>query len=514
MMIRSLIVFAALGWLALSPQGMAQDALVTLDDLRIEGTITGEDDRIVTIDTRFGEFEFEKINLKRIERLAPEPAKVERGFGGYGLPKAAVDRGVVGFGMAAGSRAGGGNPFGGPFGANGGDDDPFGSPTVQRTAAAAVQPEQEEPGEGLPFIPKFAETIEMPRVSPGYDAVVYGIGENAPVEIKAAPDADFAPAMASTDLRTGSEVRTNETQSSRIRLRDKEDEIRLPVKSHIAVAQLSADSEEVILELRAGSVWADVAPRSTPDAFQVRTPELTAGVRGTRFRVDRNAGASKVSVLEGSVRVTANRTGAFVTLEANEAAVVNLRGQILDIIAVPVDEQQIWDDWDQWAQDATYGSGSYAAAFGPVSGLTQNIAADNARWQTMMEEYQRNVAENRYMQKLDEYADAFLRFARDTGHIPTTEEGFSVLKFDTGYDGWQGPYVEGPIPPLDPWRQPLVYRKDESPTTGRVFGRVYSLWQDGRDQGGRNNSVDRLSLVLYYQLERFANDADVNPPVE
>jgi len=142
--------------------------------------------------------------------------------------------------------------------------------------------------------------------------------------------------------------------------------------------------------------------------------------------------------------------------------------------------------------------------------LSQQIAADNARWEAQMREANRLAATNRYQQKIDEYANAFLRFADDTGVIPEDNSEWSLLKFDTGITGWDGPYVEGPIPPIDPWENPLKYVKQES-RTGRVYGWVYSFGEDQRDQNA-NPSFDLPSMVRYFDLERFEDDPAVNPP--
>jgi len=357
-------------------------------------------------------------------------------------------------------------------------------------------------------VPKLAPRTDLPAVRAGFDAVLFGMTAEQPVEIKST-DADWAPAGADSQLRTGSEVRTNETRTSRLVLRGKKDVIRLPEQSHIQIEKMTDDSEEVVINLKRGSVYTEVTTRDKPDAFQIRTPELTAGVRGTRFRVDATEGASAVSVFEGVVHVTATATGAYVTLKANEKAVVSLDGQIMDLLAVPVDEQEISAKWDQWAAETTGGGG--LVGVGPVGALSQRIAEDNAQWEATMQEHMRNVAESRYQDKLDEYAAAFMRYAAETGSIPTDAEGWSVLKFDPGKPGWSGPYVEGAIPPLDPFKRPLKYVLTKNPA-GRVFGRVYSMWEDGRDQGGVNATSDRVSLVKYFELERFRDDPAVNPP--
>jgi FecR protein len=351
----------------------------------------------------------------------------------------------------------------------------------------------------LPKLPKMKTRTQLPEVSEGFDAVLFGIDEENAVEVKVATEEQWGMANSDTQLATGNEVRTNQTRSSRMLLRGKHDELRLPQESHLVLERLSDDSEEVVINLQAGSVWSEVTPRNQPDAFKVRTPELTAGVRGTNFRVDRLNGASKVSVFSGIVRVTANLTGIGVTLKENQSAVVNIHGQILDILSVPVDEQKIYGEWEQWAMETTLAPGALGAM--TVTGsLAQTVAQDNARWEAQMQEYMRNTAEVKYMDKLDEYAAAFLRYAQDTGKVPAEDEAWINMKIDPGIEGWSGPYVDGPVPPLDPWKKPLKYKLYKSPV-GNTYGRVYSFWEDRRDQGGANATLDRASLVRFFTIE-------------
>ena len=317
--------------------------------------------------------------------------------------------------------------------------------------------------------------------------------------------------MADTQLRRGSQIQTKETRTTRVMLRESNDELRIPNDTHVSIEEMTANSEQVTLVLHRGSIWSSVSPRSKPDSFRVRTPELTAGVRGTRFQVDRIQGATQVSVYEGVVQVTANATNAFVTLKAGQAAAVNASGQIMDLIAIPPDQVAIRQDWDNWAANTSMGGGGMLAGGAPIGGLSQQIAQDNAAWEATMAEGNRLVAENKYMDTLQDFADAFERLAADTGYIPESGEGWSMLKFDPGIAGWNGPYVEGPVPPLDPWKRPLLYKKLKS-RSGNTIGRVYSVWQDGRDQGGENSSQDRFALVMYFEIPRFKNDPNVVAP--
>lgn len=355
------------------------------------------------------------------------------------------------------------------------------------------------------------ERAPLPTVSTGYDGVLYEMTEEAPVQHRTAKEEDWSVRAEMTQLRVGHEVRTLDESTAKMVLRGKADELRLPPRSHIEIEQLDEDSEEVSLFLHGGSLWSQVSPRGEPDAFRVRTPELTAGVRGTLFRVDTANGASQVTVVQGAVHVTATKTGVSVTLRENQAAVVNADGQILDLLASPIDYDAIERSWDDWSAGMT-GAGASLAGAGPIGSLSQQIAMDNAQWEATMQEYQQNVAQVRYMEKLDEYADAFLRFAADTGVIPEDqEEAWSRIKFGEDLDGWDGPYVEGAVPPLDPWRNPLMYRRVVSPSN-RVYGRLYSFGADRRDDGGVNSSRDMIALIRYFDLERFRDDPEVNPP--
>ena len=48
----------------------------------------------------------------------------------------------------------------------------------------------------------------------------------------------------------------------------------------------------------------------------------------------------------------------------------------------------------------------------------------------------------------------------DVGSYPTTEQGLTALRErPTSVDNWNGPYLKGDKPPLDPWNHAYVYRE-------------------------------------------------------
>jgi hypothetical protein len=111
--------------------------------------------------------------------------------------------------------------------------------------------------------------------------------------------------------------------------------IRVKSNSEFAIKQIAVSSngtqEEVFLQR--GMLAADVKKRKQSDTFNVSTPTVIAGVRGTRFQVEVNplkgaTESTKVTVSEGSVGIT-KRTEAGLPatsepieiLEASETAI-------------------------------------------------------------------------------------------------------------------------------------------------------------------------------------------------
>lgn len=454
----------------------------------------------------------------------PMGAPGRAAFAGYGVP--------VGSAPAPANNS----PFGAPVGAPTADSfatapasaapaDPFGAPAEEVTAApvapiadtaaappsasmnvddiagygssTAVVATKNESAAGEAASP--TETpAGPPVVKMGFDGVIHGISEKTPVEARSSESEKWTPTQQDIQFRAGQELRTGTTKSVRAIFRGKKDDLRIADQSTLVVEKLSADLDQVTLNVSRGCVWGEIDPRKAADAYIVRTPELTATIHGTRFAIDRIQGATRVTALAGSINVRADLTSVNATVNQGQSAVVNSLGQILEI--APADDATLgrWDAWDGSSEPQT-------------SALTKVIAQDNEKRDADMRDFEKNMKGADYQAKLTQYAHAFEKFASDTHQIPKDQNGWSALRYDTGLQGWQGPYIEGPIPPVDPWRRALIYKEVKSPT-GRVLGRVYSLWQDGRDQGGENPSVDKVAMVMYYNLDAFKDDPNVNPP--
>ncbi|MEO8377864.1 MAG: type II secretion system protein GspG, partial [Candidatus Sumerlaeota bacterium] len=337
-----------------------------------------------------------------------------------------------------------------------------------------------------------------PEVKMGFDGAAYGITAKTPIEARSGESGKWTPVTEDIQFRAGQEFRTNATKRVRVLMRGRKDELRASDQTTITVEKISPDVDQVALVVQRGSLWGEIEPRKTPESYTLRSPELTAAIRGTRFGFDRVQGATRVTALAGAIDLRTELTGLRGTVGEGQTAIVNSLGQILDI--GPADPALLsrWDSWDGSSEAQT-------------SAVAKTIMEDNEKRDAELREYEHNMEGAKYQDRLNEYARAFEKYAADTKQIHEDQNGWAALRYNQGAVGWQGPYVQGAIPPVDPWRRALVYKRVQSPT-GRVLGRVYSLWQDGRDQGGENPSVDKVAMVMYYNLDVFKNDPKVNPP--
>jgi hypothetical protein len=470
--------------LALSLGTAVADAIVTRSNLRVEGKILSEDERQVILSSEYGELRFLKVDLARIERgaggAAPAPAPA-------GDPNAdpSLQPGFNPFDAMAGDAAAapGGEPFGAPppFG----EDPNGGSIFGAAPAAPAGTPTATAP----PRI-RTPERATPPAVPDSYQLVLHGIPAEAPIFTRTS--GDWEPAAEDAAVRTPAELQSRNVTTAAATLKTG-DLVRLAHDTHLLLTRIAEQEGIVQGTLQRGAVWVQVAPRAEGQSFSLRTSELQVEGGTGRFTLDRTTGASRVSVAEGTVSVTSLSTKVRGRANAGESLIVTSTGQILSPTPADPSITSAWDAWDDTPLEQLLPTGALAVTVDEV----------NRAWDKQMAEREGGFTELAYQAELNRYAESFLRFATDTGVIPESTEGWSFLKFDPGLPGWAGPYIEGPVPPLDPWKQPLVYVKKTS-NSGNPFGRVYSMWQDGRDQGGENTSVDKVALVMYFTIPQFA----------
>lgn len=384
---------------------------------------------------------------------------------------------------------------------------PKGVPTMAPPASTSIPPA----AGAVPTLDQMASRVTSPpEIKSGYDGAVFDINPpTKPVQIIPAEGADPVEESAQALVRVGARVKTMDSRAQ-LTLRGKADSLRIPTKSEIRLAKLSPNGEQVQIDVISGSLWTDVSPRVAVGDFKVVTPDLTAGVKGTRFRIDvlPNRG-TMLSVDEGAVEVFSKNAPVSTTVRQFEAVIVAVNGQLSE--AIKLDPAKSREGWEQWAAE----SAAQVTAGLPFGGdyarpLFDQIAADNARWSETMDEANRTIAENKYLDQMEQISSAFMRLAQDTGYVPEDSEAWNLLKENRlELAGWAGPYVEGAIPPADPWNNCLIYRKRVS-QSGNVNAILYSRWRDQVDSNGQQPG-DRFVIVPFYTIDRIKSDPRYAP---
>lgn len=101
---------------------------------------------------------------------------------------------------------------------------------------------------------------------------------------------------------------------------------------------VASDGEEAGILQTLGRLMFRMESRESRD-FEVKTPYLAAAIKGTTFAVDVNNDAAEVDVSEGSVLVTANRSGNSAYVGPGQRAVVgDGRGDSVSVSALRDDD--------------------------------------------------------------------------------------------------------------------------------------------------------------------------------
>lgn len=101
----------------------------------------------------------------------------------------------------------------------------------------------------------------------------------------------------------------------------------------------------------------------------------------------------------------------------------------------------------------------------------------------------RGAKEDTARQGISNIKSALKMFEINCDRFPTTEEGLQALVEAPGnLPGWKGSYLDPPMVPLDPWRNPYQYR---CPGQHSNDFDLYSYGMDGQDGGG--DDIDNWS---------------------
>jgi hypothetical protein len=141
--------------------------------------------------------------------------------------------------------------------------------------------------------------------------------------VESRPPVQAAQAWAS--LSRGSEVASlshvRTFDRARATLTRNGDLILVAAGSEVVLPEQQPDGTTVVLQQSGHAIY-KVAPRTGGGRFEVQTPFLVAGVKGTRFSVILEKDRAAVSVLEGVVEVRSSITGETIDLTAGMVAVV------------------------------------------------------------------------------------------------------------------------------------------------------------------------------------------------
>lgn len=342
-------------------------------------------------------------------------------------------------------------------------------------------------------------TPERPTVKAGFDAVLFDVVESVKVR---RGGQGWESAQEGMQLKVGDEIYTGEGKT-KIQLRGR-GELRLPPSSHLIIVTLNPEGTKITIELTGGRVWNNVTPGGGAVDYTVKTPDLVAGVRGTLFKVSTTpAEGSRVAVFEGEVLTVSEKTQEQVTLAPNTFVTVDQQGQISAPAAVDPTEREEWDEWDQWALDVHNQIASRFVFGGQqIDALAQLVAQDGKRYDSMMNEANQRILYNREGDKLAQLRDAFIQFYKDTGHIPSTDEGFQVLLQNPGIQNWNGPYIASTDLLKDRWGSDITYEKKQSEASGNVYGELISPGPDKIHSKGSPATDDIKVLILYFTVTR------------
>lgn len=168
------------------------------------------------------------------------------------------------------------------------------------------------------------------------------IAAHGTVESAGRGSAQFAPVAVDATLTEGDRLRTGSNAFVTLELSDGT-HLSLPPDSQIDLATLRrtvlTGTLERVIDLRRGSVDSEVTHlKKKDDRFQIRSPSVVAGVRGTRFRVnyDKDGRASTtVEVLDGRVGVAPSaKRSADTLVHANFGNVTSASGVVGSPIAL------------------------------------------------------------------------------------------------------------------------------------------------------------------------------------
>jgi len=311
-------------------------------------------------------------------------------------------------------------------------------------------------------------------------------------EIKSA-DQTWKPLQNGDTIVPGDEVRTLE---GRVKLFTADsDELRLRENTHIKNPE---GEVKPVIDLIEGRLWAKVRAmeKKGEEKISIRTPNAVAGVRGTLLFVETGVdGDTLVAVFNGRVAVSKpDDVKELTTLSAEQATSVRGSGTVAPARydSKWINEWTFWDNWQAEVEDIAKG---FVFGGNVIAGLGAQIAHENKMFEQQMQEYKVAKTKERAYEALEELKQAVLAFCKDVGRLPTTQEGFSVLKYNNvNSPTWRGPYIpqDRLLPLKDGWQNKVVYEVRKSQKSGIEYAVIISPGPDKIYSQGKPGTDDLM----------------------
>lgn len=474
-MMKSLIRRRAL-WIAVMAALIAAtalgDVIVTRDGMEIVGRVVEEDYQTITLRTADGDLVFNRSDITEVRRpfsrsgdlLNPLPVD----------PSATLP------------------PPGQPL------------TVAQATVVTAEAVTTEAPVE------ETVQELRNPQIFPNSAGVVFSL--EGDMRINRA--GNWMDAQVGMQLRVSDQLQTGRGRS-KVLLQGR-GEVRLPPNSHLELVALERSGEQtnVTLRLVRGSVWVDVEPPDTGGVnFNVQTPDLTAGVRGTLFHLIHQEASGEIqsgtrlSVYRGLVEAISNvDPSQTANVPANMFVFCGEDGRLTAPEPIRYNLEQQWNEWDDWALESHMNlTVPFAAGGNVIGGMIETTAAEQQLHATMVAEHAANTNLNRQGDFLATLAEGFVAYARDVRDLPPSTEpfgadGWRALVENPGVPNWRGPYIGpgvGPadVPVQDGWGRPITYRRQQSQVSGNVFGELISNGPNGIFSQGQADDLRQLIVL-------------------
>ncbi|MSR64878.1 MAG: hypothetical protein EXS18_03755 [Verrucomicrobiae bacterium] len=359
----------------------------------------------------------------------------------------------------------------------------------------------------LPVVTR-AQTTSAPPAAVAAPAATWQIVElTGNVQVRATATGDWANGQVNTDLPIGATVRTGDDGKAVLKAADAAG-VTMQPKTTIEVGQLTRSNDVTKVEVKAltGKALFLVNKLKTQDSsFKVETPTAVVGVRGTAFviKVADDAESSRVAVYTGEVGVQGkgDEPGLVIVKEKMGTNIVRNKPPTPPEALAEAEAAE----WEKMKSDIQH-STPMASLVPAIGGMIEMHQLQNAEADKLISDASRAIKGNKKSeQEFKVFEAAIVVFFKDTGELPTKEQGLKALLEDPGVKGWHGPYLDKSSNFLDPYGRPYKWLSKKSPA-GKDFFEVRS----GGPDGFVGNEDDHVKMIRPASIQKLASE---NKPV-